>query len=222
MRKILLAMVCMIIMLFAAHAPAEDVNQAQSYKPYSWSGFYFGFQGSYQPGTSDWEPDGSPICIKNDTRGGMGGFYIGYLYQTPVKIVVGIEAEANYGRVSGSSACPNPTYSCHTEMSWIGSTRGRFGYALGRFMPYVSIGWAYAGADTYVTYLPTGEDFGSLNSYLGWTPGAGFEFAVTDNFLIRGEYAYYDFGKRKVDIDDVDTNVRLTNHAFKLGLGLKF
>ncbi|MRR18227.1 MAG: porin family protein [Deltaproteobacteria bacterium] len=209
-------------MLFAINASAQDHDQVRSYRPYSWTGFYFGFQGSYLKGTSDWAPEGTALRLKNDTEGGMGGFYIGYLYQTPVKIVVGVEAETNYGRLSNSSACPNPSYSCHTEVNWIGSLRGRLGYALGRFMPYVAIGWAYAGADTYVTYLPTGDDFGSSNSYLGFTPGAGLEFAVTNNFLIRGEYAYYDFGRRSATIQGDEVDIRLANHAFKLGVGLTF
>jgi len=221
MRRFLLAAVLMTVLLFATTAAAEDYNQVRSHKPYSWTGFYFGFQGSYMKGTSDWLPEGSAQHLKNDTEGGMGGFYIGYMYQTPVKLVVGIEAETNYGRLSSSSSCPNPAYACHTDINWIASMHGRLGYALGRFMPYVTIGWAYAGADTYVTYLPTGEEYGSTNAYLGWTPGVGFEFAVTNNFLIRGEYAYYDFGRRSATIQGDEADIRLANHEFKFDLGLK-
>ncbi|MRR16979.1 MAG: porin family protein [Deltaproteobacteria bacterium] len=222
MRRLSWAVILMTVLLFAAQAAAESGRGVRSRTSYNWTGFYFGFQGSYMRGTSEWAPEEVPLRLTNNTEGGMGGFYIGYLYQTPVKLVVGFEVDANYGRLSSSSVCPNPSYSCHTEIDWIGSGHGRLGIALGRFLPYVTIGWTYAGADTYVTYEPTRREYGSAGTYLGWTPGVGIEFAASEHLLIRAEYAYYDFGKKNVWIENSDTAVRLENHAFKLGLGLKF
>ena len=222
MKKIYFPAVLMMVILITTSALAGDYDNVQPYKPYRWTGFTFGFQGAFIAGNSEWKPDSTNQRFKHNTDGWVGGFYIGYQYQMPFKLVVGIETETNYGRVSGSSSCPNTNFSCHSDIHWIGSTRGKFGYALGRFMPYATIGWAYAGVDTYTRHLPTGRESGSTNSYLGWTPGVGLDIAVTDNFLIRGEYTYYDLGRREVTIDNVDTEIRLTNHAFKFGMGFKF
>ena len=222
MKRVMFSIVLFAVLMFSANALAQNDDKSQPYSPYKWTGFYFGFQGSYQMGNSEWESRRSGERINHDTSGGMGGLFIGYNYQTPVKIVVGVETEANFGRVDGSSSCPNPTYSCHTNVYWVGSTRGRLGYALDRFLPYVAIGWAYGGADTYVKDLFTNRESGSNNGYFGFTPGIGFEVALTKNLLIRAEYSYYYFFKSEKSIYGADTDVQIDNSAFKVGLSFKF
>ncbi len=209
----------MAAMLAASvNASAQDSSTA----PFKWTGFYFGFQGSYHTGQSDWEMDYGSDRINHSLNGGMGGFYLGYAFQTAPGIVAGIETEMNYGRLDGSSSCPNSSYSCHTDVSWIGSTRGRFGYAVGRFLPFVTIGWAYAGADTYVKSLSSGREYGKYHGYFGFTPGAGFELAITNNLLLRAEYSYYYFFRTRVDVHYEDVDVKIDDSAFKVGLTLKF
>ena len=199
--------------------------QSNAYGPdpsYNWRGLYFGVQGSYHTGNSNWDEPFGGFRISHDIEGGMGGFYVGYNFQTPYHFVFGIETEMSFGSVDGSSSCPNASFSCHTDVKWIGSTRGRFGYAFDRFMPFVSIGWAYGTADTYVKHLPTGSESGSDNSYFGFVPGIGFEVAVTRNLLIRAEYNFYYFYETDVDIDYARTTVQFDTSAFKIGLSFKF
>ncbi|MCE5211005.1 MAG: outer membrane beta-barrel protein [Deltaproteobacteria bacterium] len=219
MKRILFSIILCTVMVVSTNALAQN----QSYKPYNWTGLYFGLQGSYLTGDSEWESHYSGSRLDHNIDGGMGGFFIGYNYQTPFKLVVGIETEMNFGRVDGSSICPNSSYSCHTDVNWIGSTHGRFGYALDRFLPYVTIGWAYGGAETYMKHLSTGREYGSDNGYFGFTPGIGFEFAITKNLLVRAEYSFYYFFKSGDEYDYYDdTDVQIDASAFKVGLSFKF
>ena len=218
MKKILFSVVLIMVMAVSTSALAQN----QSYKPYNWSGFYFGIQGAYLKGNSDWEMAYEGNRIDHELEGGMGGFFLGYNYQTPVNLVVGVDTEMNFGSVDGSSACPDWTYSCHTDVYWMGSTKFRLGYAIDRFMPYVTLGWAYGGGEVYVKDLYTGIEYSTDNGYFGFTPGIGFEFAITNNLLLRAEYSYYYFFRSEEEIDNVNTDIQVDNSAFKVGLSFKF
>ncbi|WP_163778405.1 outer membrane protein, partial [Proteus mirabilis] len=61
---------------------------------------------------------------------------------------------------------------------------------------------------------------------IGWTAGAGLEYAVLGNLILRGEYRYTDLGEKfevkrvGAGIHFADTSV--TNHEFRAGVALKF
>lgn len=218
MKKMLFFVVFLAVMAVSTSALAQN----PSYKPYRWTGFYVGLQGGYFNGNSNWEVAYEGNRIDHDLEGGMGGFFLGYNYQTPVNLVVGVDAEMNFGSVDGSSACPDPTYACNSDVHWLGSTKFRLGYALDRFMPYVTLGCAYAGGEVSVRDLYTGLEFNSNGSYFGFTPGIGFEFAITKNLLLRGEYNYYYFFRSEQEIDNAKADIQADTSAFKLGLSFKF
>lgn len=218
MKKVIFSIVLMMVMAVSTSALAQN----QSYKPYTWTGFYVGMQGAYLNGNSNWEMLYEGNRIDHDLEGGMGGFFLGYNYQTPVNLVVGIDTEVNFGRADGSSSCPNPTFSCHTDLNWLGSTKFRLGYALDRFMPYVAIGWAYGGGEVFVKDLYTSREYSSNNGYFGFTPGIGFEFAITNNLLLRAEYNYYYFYRSEQEIDYSTADIQVDTSAFKVGLSFKF
>lgn len=212
-----------VVLMMAVAISTSAFAQNQSYKPYKWTGFYVGMQGMYLNGNSNWEMAYEGNRIDHDLEGGMGGFFLGFNYQTPVNLVVGIDTELNFGNADGSSACPNATFSCNSDLYWLGSTKFRLGYALDRFMPYVSIGWAYGGGEVYVRDLYTGREFKSDdNAYFGFTPGIGFEFAITNNLLLRAEYNYYYFFRSEQEIDSTRADIQTDTSAFKLGLSFKF
>lgn len=84
----------------------------------------------------------------------------------------------------------------------------------------------YSGAELFVNVKSTGREVeNAKNTYYGWTPSAGVEFAITKNLIGRFEYAYYDFKTNGVQttgvfIEDIDTKISF--QAFKLGLSWKF
>ena len=74
-----------------------------------------------------------------------------------------------------------------------GSIRGRVGYAFDRALIYATGGIAFGGVSSSLT-TPTTFDT-MPNTRVGWTVGRGLEYAVTDNWSIRAEYRYTDFGR---------------------------
>jgi outer membrane immunogenic protein len=214
MKKILVAIAVAALLAVSTSAMAQD-------KAYRWTGFYAGAQGMYLTGDSDWEMVYSWNRINHDVDGGMGGFFLGYNYHTPINLVIGGETEINFGKVDGSSACPNLAYGCESNLYWLGSTKFRLGYAIDRFMPFVSAGWAYGGGENKVKHF-SGMDFDDSSFYFGVVPGIGLEFAITKNLLLRAEYNYYYFFKSEQEIDNIKPKIQMDMSAFKFGLSYKF
>ena len=91
---------------------------------------------------------------------------------------------------------------------WNGSIRGRLGFDGGAFLPYVTAGLAFAN----------GEFGGDENTHLGWTAGAGVEFAVADNLSLDLQYRYTDYSEEEY----VGLDAGATTHAVTLGLNWGF
>ena len=64
---------------------------------------------------------------------------------------------------------------------------------------------------------------GPLEKYtrVGWTLGAGVEYAVTQNWTVKAEYSYYNFGTRTLGPTYAGT-VRSDAHTVKLGVNYLF
>ena len=65
----------------------------------------------------------------------------------------------------------------------------RLGYAADRFLPYVTGGAAFGNIQA-----STPGFAGSSTTNLGWTVGAGIEFALAGNWTAKAEYLYVDLG----------------------------
>ncbi len=96
------------------------------------------------------------------------------------------------------------------KQNYVGTVRGRFGFAWDRFWFYGTGGLAYGDVDISASStLSNGSVYyGSKSSTkVGWTAGAGVEYALTNNITIRGEYLYYDLGKSKASVYDNGTYI---------------
>ena len=91
-------------------------------------------------GNSDW--DAATGSSSHDTSGALVGGTIGYNYQVG-QAVFGIEGDIDWTNIRGSSSAVPCTTSCETSNSWLGTVRGRIGYAFDRFMPYITGGVAF-------------------------------------------------------------------------------
>ncbi|WP_332065480.1 outer membrane protein [Bartonella sp. CB189] len=118
----------------------------------------------------------------------------------------------------------------HTfKQKWVGAARMRLGYPLGFIMPYISGGVTYGDFHDILSVSVSGVE--SLNDKLddtktmvGYTLGGGFDFAMTDNIILRAEYRYSDFGKKKFkDMFEKDV-IELDYKAndFRVGVAYKF
>ncbi|HWY78207.1 MAG TPA: outer membrane beta-barrel protein [Verrucomicrobiae bacterium] len=199
---------------------AADLVPPQYLAPtpvFSWTGFNIGIDGGFgggvinadtilfQPpiiiGGVTFSPGSvSALRTSNRTEGVIVGGQVGYNYQLPNNIVVGIESDAQWSDVKESeheTASTNPTLrftDLRAGLDWFGTTRLRLGYALGRFLPYVTGGVSYgqvtASGSQRVPGAP-GTVFGSASStHAGWTAGAGAEYAVTAYISLKAEYLF--------------------------------
>jgi outer membrane immunogenic protein len=169
-----------------ARAPIANVPMVL---PYNWTGFYVG--GDLGGGWGDHDRSVVPPGFQNSYRsnGVIGGIHGGYNYQIQ-SFVIGAETDINWTSIKGDDGGAGGTLD-QTKLNWIGSLRGRLGYAWDRFLVFGTGGLAYGELEHYNNAAP-GQTFRSTRT--GWTAGGGLEYAVDANWLVRAEYRYYDLG----------------------------
>jgi len=167
---------------------------------FSWEGWHIGVVGGYGGGTSStsasvWGFGAVPAAFNLNTSTGTTGWLVGYEsgynWQFANNFVVGYESEFSYADVRSST---NNAFfgGVNNRLQWFGAERLRFGYAFGRFLPYITGGLAYGriksnGADFIGGFaFPTNASTWQA----GWTVGAGLEYAFWDKFSVKAEYLY--------------------------------
>ena len=193
---------------------------------FSWTGFYVGGNvgyGWFDRNSTLIAPDAASVAFFGpalaagalpsvygvNPRGALGGGQIGYNWQAGA-YVFGVEADIQGADVKGSLTLNtlvapfNPITATATEkLDWFGTARGRVGFAANTALFYVTGGLAYGHVNhTFFTGTPTGgpflqSAFGSDSQVdVGYTVGAGVEWAFSNNWSVKGEYLYMDLGNR--------------------------
>lgn len=225
MRKILLAGASLMALAVATPAIAADLRPMATkappmvaYAPFSWTGFYVGFNAGYgfggdneveTRGIDDDDDDFRSRFGDLEREGFIGGLQLGYNWQVN-NIVFGLETDIQYTDLEDERTQFRggdqfrSSYSQHLE--FLGTFRGRLGLAFDRTLLYITGGLAYGGVDNEVDFRSGGitafrgrED----DIRVGYTIGGGLEYAVTNNISLKAEYLYYDLGE-----DDVFAGVR--------------
>jgi outer membrane immunogenic protein len=191
------------------------------YSQYNWSGFYAGAQVGYAAGDTKFRYVTAPASANHSTSGYLAGVHAGYNHQYSNNIVVGAEADINYADINGNTACPNPAFRCSSGIEWYGTVRARAGYAFDRVLPYITGGFAYGDVRKATRFGAAGRS--TTKTSMGWTAGAGVEYAITDRISARVEYSYLNFssGRHAVDGPNV-VKGRVDAHVVKLGISYKF
>ncbi len=235
MRRILVAgALTLAIATVAAIAPvvAADLPQAppastaragfrRQAPVYNWSGIYVGINGGYGFGSSDWTNTGTALDSGNfNLSGGVAGGTLGFNYQIN-QFVVGAEGDFDWAGITGSTSkgiCS--AFACTTKNTWLGTVRGRAGFAADRVLFYGTAGGAFGEIQQSGAGL-TGDNFNRF----GWTAGAGLEGALTDNLTARIEYLYVDLGSGSCSLvcfPGASTNVSFKTSLVRAGLDFKF
>jgi high affinity Mn2+ porin len=193
---------------------------------FDWTGFYFG--GHFGYGDAGLGPGTNPLPLQGvffppSTIGLIGGFQAGYNRQFSNHLVLGVEADASFPSPTDvPRLAPAPF---NTTIDYVGTLRGRAGYTFGRWMPYLTGGFAWGHAHVSVND-DAGGLVGTVNGYqTGWTAGAGVEFAVSGNWSAKAEYDYIDLSRRTYDLNGfglAGVNVDPRIHLAKLGLNYRF
>jgi outer membrane immunogenic protein len=176
------------LMMASIAAHAADLPRSYKAPAYvapvyaNWTGFYVGLNAGYGFGKSDWDF----AAVSPSPKGFVGGVTLGYNFQTGLWLW-GIEGDIAYSDMKGSADCYLGT--CETKNSWLGTGRGRFGYAgWNNWLPYLTGGAAFG--DVKAT-----SSFGDESKVkIGWTAGAGVEYAMWSNWSVKAEYLYVDLG----------------------------
>ena len=199
---------------FAADLPSR--KEAPVYVPpppvLTWTGFYVGVNvgGGWSAGNGNsnaYNLYGMNGGVTNNVGGGViGGGQVGYNYQMG-SFLVGVETDFQGSSLSSSSqqvgwvdgngvlfgGGANPAYFGYQtgkSLNWLGTVRGRIGYAI---MPSLLIygtgGFAYGD----VSRVHTGY-WGQAGSAVqtGWTAGGGVEWMFMPNWSAKAEYLYTD------------------------------
>ncbi|QEE12421.1 porin family protein [Bartonella krasnovii] len=116
------------------------------------------------------------------------------------------------------------TFNHTLKQKWTGATRVRVGFSAGRVMPYIAGGVAYGQFEDILSTVITGEDpfsktHDSTKTMMGYTLGGGIDFAMTDNLVVRAEYRYSNFGKKKFK-DEIELKYKMND--FRAGIAYKF
>ncbi|WP_254493441.1 outer membrane protein [Bartonella sp. B1099] len=116
------------------------------------------------------------------------------------------------------------TFNHTLKQKWTGATRIRVGFSAGRVMPYIAGGVAYGQFEDILSTVITGDDpfnktVDTTKTMIGYTLGGGVDFAMTDNLVVRAEYRYSDFGKKKFK-DEIE--VKYKTNDFRAGIAYKF
>jgi outer membrane immunogenic protein len=209
-----------LLALAAMPASAADLPRAVPYRApayvnaYNWTGFYLGINGGGAWGSSDW----NGLAVSNSPSGGMIGGTAGYNWQgIGSPWVLGIEGDIDWTNISGSTNCFG--FTCQTKNGWLGTVRGRVGYAWDRFMPYFTGGAAFG--DVKATVPPF---ISSSSTNVGWTIGGGVEGVIAGNWTAKLEYLYVDLGDTSCGVTacGTATSVDLRTNVFRAGLNYRF
>lgn len=243
-----LAAASALALVAATGAQAADVVMNQEPAPvvaapaFSWTGFYAGGQigGTWSDtdlnihGRSDvYDFAGFGKSFSPDPSGFMGGLYAGYNFDLGNNIVLGIDTDWAWADMdeSESSTYLDGTAKQYTvkgkiKEKWAGATRGRIGYAADRWLPYFAGGVAYAKVDSSASFSNANGDVyskvGGNKTMTGYTLGAGVDYAMTDNVILRAEYRYSDFGDKDFGNKDFKYNVDYKTNDVRVGVAYKF
>ena len=251
MRRLGLAFIAFVTFVGAA-AAADMPVKAPIYKApvvvplYNWTGFYVGLNAGGSWGNQDNSlvtvPGGVTLFSNsNNLDGFIGDGQIGYNWQSD-HWVIGLEADFQgsgqkddgafvLAPIVGAAVFPGLSASYTDKLEWFGTVRGRIGYAMDRWLPYLTGGWAF-GHGTLSgtgTTTPAGPAlaFSASQDYSGWTLGGGLEWAFADHWSAKAEYLYIDFGDGPTVIANTAGTLaivsgKMTDNIARLGVNYKF
>ncbi|HVV94754.1 MAG TPA: outer membrane protein [Hyphomicrobiales bacterium] len=175
---------------------------------YDWTGLYLGINGGYGWGRAN---NNAGINFSG-TDGGLVGGTLGYNWQWG-HLVAGLETDFDWADMSQRNAAVPAT----ARVGWLGTFRGRIGYAMDRVLFYGTGGVAYG--DVTLSSAGTRDS----NTNVGWTVGGGVEFAVWQNLTAKIEYKYVDLGRSTVTPAALGpTNIGWRGSIVTAGINYKF
>lgn len=192
-----------------------------------WNGFEAGIQGGYGWGASSGNPVGAFSGLPNysiGTNGGMGGGHMGYDWELPPGVVLGLEGDVEGGNISGRFRNFPRDASVGSSMDFDASIRGRVGWTFGsQTLLYGTGGVAFGNVTTHFNDPIGFRLAGNSENRVGWTAGIGLAYAWTQNWETAIEYRYTHLGSQSQFLPpgSSDTNYFHFN-MIRIGLTYRF
>jgi outer membrane immunogenic protein len=187
--------------LAAALAAGTLAAHAQS-QPQNWTGVYAGVHGGF----------GAGAIRGGSATGGLVGGQVGFNAQAD-RVVLGVEGDAT------SSGFEHKGFNGGGQtfkQKWVGTVRGRAGYAFDSVMVYGTAG--VAGAQSEFSDF-TGK---SSKQTAGFAVGAGAEAKVTERVSVRGELMHYSLGSANYTTAVATYQVNARTNVLRAGLNYRF
>jgi outer membrane immunogenic protein len=224
MKRLVLAGIgalAMVSMMGAANA-ADIARRQQAmpvkapvYMPYNWTGLYVGINGGGGWGQSNWSGPAGTTSDFNISGGVVGGT-VGYNWQMN-QLVFGLEGDIDWSNIRGTSNAAVCAGTCETRNNWLGTARGRIGYAFDRFLPYITGGLAVG--DIKADLSGAGS---TTQTKAGWTLGGGLEVAIAGPWTAKVEYLYADLGNGRCDTCAGGADVSFHTNLVRGGINYRF
>jgi high affinity Mn2+ porin len=169
---------------------------------FDWTGFYIGGHTGYSRGSNSavlWDP--LPTATSGNFSGVIGGVQAGYNWRLPSGLLLGVEGDLTFPNYLPSNSITalvsTPNTDFVEQWDYVGTVRGRVGYASNHWLLYATGGLAVMGER--FTNLPVDALPGKhIGVRLGWAAGAGVEYAFAPHWTVRLEYLYSQFERANI------------------------
>ncbi|HVB89748.1 MAG TPA: outer membrane protein [Beijerinckiaceae bacterium] len=146
--------------------------------------------------------------VNQNGSGVVGGLVTGFNWQLSNAFVVGLEGDLEgtsirastnaYTNLPGGAVTTGQAIT-REALPWQASLRARLGFAAGDALFYGTGGIAFGEIETRYSWVAPPFPPPNVDSFsrtkVGWTLGAGVEYALNANWAARAEYRYTSFGK---------------------------
>lgn len=229
---------------FAADLPTTKGEPVYAPPPapvFTWTGFYIGVNGGVGAGdVKRTFNDTEGASFTDFSGGGLAGGTVGFNYEWPgSNFVTGVEGDFDWASIRAGANESFPAYSegYGSDIQWLATARVRIGYSVmtpfGNLLPYVTGGGAFGQVKDYQWYSDVSGCGGGFDgncsythSWVGWTAGAGLEYAITQNLTFKAEYLYVDLGNHDISNEyqapSGYANEHVTANVVRAGLNWKF
>ncbi|TMJ80091.1 MAG: porin family protein, partial [Alphaproteobacteria bacterium] len=183
--------------IFAVNALAAEAGVSQPWgqlplkaptrvSAFDWTGFYVGGHVGYARGNARVKIVDDDLDSFRSSIGSLtGGLQGGYNYVLPSRFVLGVEADMSFmNYLSADDAAwfrTTPDTDLVEKIDYMGTLRGRFGYAFDHSMVYATGGFAWSLGRFLQTPGAVDDIDKLLHLHTGWAVGGGGEVAIAPN-----------------------------------------
>jgi high affinity Mn2+ porin len=192
------------LLAFAGPALAADlpVKAPHIQSVFDWTGFYIGAHAGFSRGSSSAVlGDPLPAATSNVFDGMIGGVQAGYNVRLPSGLLLGVETDISFPNYLTSNSVVASLTTARSDLTeqwdYVGTARGRVGYATGSWLVYATGGLAWAG-ERFLNMPSIGNEEKIVHTRLGWAAGGGVEYGFAPHWSVRLEYLYSQFERTAV------------------------